>query len=71
MAGLISVIVLLYPLLAISIKRLHDLNLSGRCCLPGLASHYFLQFAPLIGLSDLHSPTLLSQSLMGAMRPSA
>jgi uncharacterized membrane protein YhaH (DUF805 family) len=63
MAGLISLIVLLYPLLAISIKRLHDLNLSGWWCLPGLAPHYILQFAPLMGLDDLHSPTLLFQAL--------
>jgi uncharacterized membrane protein YhaH (DUF805 family) len=55
-AGFISIIVLLYPLLAISIKRLHDLNLSGWWCLLGLAPHYILHFAPLVGLGDLHSP---------------
>jgi len=62
-AGFISVVVLLYPLLAISIKRLHDLNLSGWWCLPGLAPHYVLQFTSLMGLGDLHSPTLLFEVL--------
>ena len=62
-AGFISVVVLLYPLLAMSIKRLHDLNLSGWWCGPGLAPHYILLFAPLIGLGGLHSPTLLFEVL--------
>ena len=62
-AGFISVVVLLYPLLAMSTKRLHDLNLSGWWCLPGLAPHYVLQFTPLMGLGDLHSPTLLFEVL--------
>jgi uncharacterized membrane protein YhaH (DUF805 family) len=58
-AGLISLVVLLYPLLAMSIKRLHDLNLSGWWCFPGLAPHYALQLAPLLSLDGLDSPSLL------------
>jgi len=62
-ALLISLVLLLYPILATSIKRLHDLNLSGWWCLPGFAPHFTYLLLPLIGLGSWNSPTLLVQVL--------
>jgi uncharacterized membrane protein YhaH (DUF805 family) len=68
MAWLIPLVLLLYPSLTISIKRLHDLNLSGWWCLPGFASNFIL-LAPLIGLGGWQSPTLLFQVLAWGTEP--
>jgi uncharacterized membrane protein YhaH (DUF805 family) len=68
-AGLISSLLGLYPFLAMSIKRLHDMNLSGWWC---FAPWLFSVLPPLIGLGDSRpfilsdspaSPTLLSEAL--------
>jgi uncharacterized membrane protein YhaH (DUF805 family) len=63
-AFLISAGILLYPSLAIQIKRLHDLNLPGWWCLPAFAPGFILYLAALIGLGSIHSPTLLFKSLI-------
>jgi uncharacterized membrane protein YhaH (DUF805 family) len=49
-ARLISSVVFLYPFVWVSIKRLHDLNLSGWWCVPVFALDLIDAFAPAFGL---------------------
>ena len=64
-AALIPYVAGLYASLAMSIKRLHDLSLSGWWCLPAFAPGFIALLAPLVGLSGSPaSPNLLDQLLL-------
>ena len=60
---LITFVVALYPSLAISMKRLHDLNLSGWWCVPAFAPGFISGLADVAGLTGPPD----SQNLLGSV----
>ena len=50
-AALIAALILLYPSLAMSIKRLHDLRLSAWWCVPAFVPGFVDTFLPLMNVS--------------------
>ena len=64
LAMLVPYLIGLYPSLAMSIQRLHDLNLSGWWCLPLYAPSAFYLLAPVLGFSSSpQAPTPFDQIL--------
>jgi len=64
-AVLIPYLLGLYPSLAMSILRLHDLNRSGWWCVPAYAPGFLYFVAPLVGLAGTPAvPSLLGDVLM-------